>query len=83
MPDRNFRFFAECIQNIKTLGMGDVFKVDTSKRRLDPLDGLDDLIRIFCPETDRESVYTAQILIEQRFPLHDGHTRFGTDVSES
>jgi hypothetical protein len=83
VPDRDLRFFAQGVENVETFRVGDVFKVDPAEARLEQQHGVDDDVRVFGVEHDRNGVHTTQILVQQGFPLHDGQSGFWADVAET
>jgi len=82
VPDGDFHFLAQGIQDTEALGVGKVFQVDAAKRRLQVFYGLDYLVFVFSTEADGDGIDTAQVFEQECFTFHDGKASLGTDITQ-
>ena len=83
VEDGDVAHLFEPLFDLKAARRGDVFEVDAAEAAGNEGDGLDDVVDLFGAHAQRECVHAAERLEQRAFALHDGHTGFGTDVSES
>ncbi len=75
--------FLQRFLDIERVRRSDVFQVDCTKRRSQPLDGLDDFVGARHVETDRKRIDAAELLEQQRLAFHHRHRRFRADVAQT
>jgi hypothetical protein len=83
VPDGDLHGGAEVVQNAKAFRLGDVFQVDASERGLERLDDGHEGFRVSGIEHQRDGIYPAEKLEDERLSLHDGEPRFRADVPQS
>src|SRR5207245_553455 len=83
MPHWYSKVLFQSIQNVKTLRLRYVFQIYPTERWLQPSDRVLNLLRFFCPETNRVSVDSSQILEQQALSLHHGQPSLRSDISET
>ena len=67
---------------MKAFRLGDVFKVYTAERRLDQLDGANDVVRSISADAQRNGIDPSEELEQQCFALHDRQTGLRSDVAQ-
>ena len=83
MPDGDLGFLAQGVEDVKTLGVRNIFQVDAAKTGLQQHDGIDDGVRVFGVEHDGDTIYAAQVFVQQGLAFHDGQACFGADISQA
>ena len=83
VKDGNVEFFFESFLDLETSRRGDVFEIYAAECDGDVLDRLDDLVRIFCVETNRKSIDAAKFFEQLALPFHHRHRRGRTDIAET
>jgi len=73
VPDRDVHLGPQCVENPEALGLGDVFEVEATERRLEQFGGTDELVRVFGTQSDRHAVDTAEVLEKQGLAFHHRH----------
>ena len=83
VPHRDGTGSSTFMEDMETLGHGDIFKIDPAEGRLQEFDCPNDLRRIFGSKADWYRIHAAQILEEQRLAFHDRQSCFRADVTQA
>ena len=79
----NVTYFLQSFLDFKASGSADVLKVDSAEASGNEINRAYDFLRILRANADGERVNTGKFLEKNAFALHNRHTGFRTDVSES
>jgi len=69
--------------NFKATRRRDIFQIYPAEAACEQTDSVDDIVNFFGPNAERNRVHVAESLKQGAFAFHNGHARFGADVSES
>ena len=83
VPYRDVHLLPEPLEDPEALRLRDVLEVHPAEGGREPLHELDNLVRVLCRDGDRVRIDTAEILEQERLPLHHRETRLGPDVPEA
>ncbi len=83
VPHGDLALLTQRVEDAEALGLGDVLEVHTAETRLRELDELDELVRVFGVDHEREAVDAAEVPVEKALALHDGHAGLGADAGNS
>ena len=82
VEDRQREAFLQPPLDLEAPRRRDVLEVDATERGREPRDGVDDLVDVGRVEADGHRVQPAEVLEEQRLPLHHREGSAGPDVAE-
>src|SRR6267378_2045644 len=83
VPHRDLAFLPQSVEDPEALRLLDVLEVHASESGGDHLHRLDDLLRIFRGERNRERVDPAEILEQEGLPFHDRQAGLRSDVPQA
>src|SRR2546425_2250242 len=83
MEDRNVEFFFEPVFYLETTWRGNVFQIYSAKAGRDCFHYANDLVRVFCVQTNREGIDAGEFLEEHRLPFHHRHCCRRTNVAQT
>ena len=82
MENGDFHRFLETLFNVKTFRGFDIFEVDASEGRLEQLDRLDHLVRVFRIQLDVKNVNIGESFEQNGLAFHDGLCGQRADVAQ-
>ena len=83
MKHRDIAFLLKLTLNLKAAGRGNILQVDSAKRAGNQVNSIDKFVHILRSDAKGKSIYAAESLEQDAFPLHDGHPRLRADISEA
>src|SRR2546426_5764370 len=83
VPYRDLALLPQTLEDAETFRLRNVLEVHATERGRDELDRLDDLLRVFRRDVDRESVDTAEVLELQGLAVHHRQSGLRPDVPEA
>ena len=83
VEDWNISLFLELSFNLEASRSGDVLKVNSAEASAKQSNGVYKFVNILGADAERESVNSAELLEQNAFTLHNGHTCLRSDVAET
>ena len=83
VPNRDFGFSPQRIQDAETFWLGNIFQIDPAKRGLQQQYRFDEIVGIFGIQADGEAINSTQKFVKQHLAFHHRDGGLGTNVAQA